>query len=255
MMSTDAPSRDISGDPSSIVKELSLRRPKMLITAGPTHEPLDAVRFIANRSSGRLGIALAAEAVDRGWPTTLLLGPTPLECSDTRVSTIRFSSTADLEALLARHAPECDCLLMAAAVADYRPRRNPSASPKVRRHEEGLTLRLESTPDLLAEVARTRQPGQFLVGFALGPHETLLESAKAKLIRKGIDLIVANPLETMDSDSIEAMLIERSAGSKEDARLIDSTPGSISKAEFARWLLDRLSHRLAQARPAGCEKV
>ena len=227
----------------------------MLVTAGPTHEPLDAVRFIANRSSGRLGIALAAEAVDRGWPTTLLLGPTPLKCSDTRVSTIRFSSTADLEALLARHAPECDCLLMAAAVADYRPRQDLSASPKVRRHDKGLTLRLEATPDLIAGVAKTRRPDQLLVGFALEPRETLLASAKAKLIRKGIDLMVANPLETMDSDSIEAMLIERSGGSREDARLTDSTPGSISKAEFARWLIDRLSHRLAQARPAGCGMV
>ena len=215
--------------------------PKVLITAGPTHEPIDAVRFIGNRSSGRLGIALADEAASRGWQTTLLLGPTPSECSNTQVTTLRFASTADLEALLAEHAPRCDCLIMAAAVSDYRPASPAPTGEKLRRSGDGLTLRLEPTPDLLAGVAANRVPGQLLVGFALEPRERMIASAEAKLARKGVDCIVANPLETMDAASIEAVLI----GAGEDR---ESTDGPIPKPEFASWLLDRLQARMAGSR-------
>ncbi len=215
--------------------------PRVLITAGPTHEPIDAVRYIGNRSSGRLGIALANEAASRGWATTLLLGPTPSECSNTQVTTIRFASTADLEALLAEHAPHCDCLIMAAAVSDYRPAAPAPAGQKLRRSSDGLTLELEPTPDLLAGVASSREPGQLLVGFALEPRDRLIASAESKLARKGIDCIVANPLETMDASSIEATLIS-TQGDRE------STDGPIPKPDFARWLLDRLVQRLSGSR-------
>jgi phosphopantothenoylcysteine decarboxylase/phosphopantothenate--cysteine ligase len=178
-----------------------------------------------------------------------LLGPTPLgitaglpdERSDTHPETIRFSSAGDLCSLLARHAPLCDCLIMAAAVADFRPKPGPDTTSKLRRDADGLTLVLEATPDLLAGVARSRRPGQFFVGFALEPRESMIESARAKLTRKGIDLIVANSLETMDSDHIEAVLIDRDPGSRPP----ESTPGPIPKAEFAIWLLDRIEQRLA----------
>lgn len=204
----------------------------MLITAGPTHEPIDAVRYIGNRSSGRLGIAVAEEAARRGWPTTLLLGPTALAPSDGRVTLRRFQSASDLEALLRQEMPLCDVLVMAAAVADYRPRAVPDAlKGKWRRITSGMTLELEPTPDLVARCAADRRPGQFIVGFALEPRAELLASARDKLSRKGIDLIVANPLETMDSPAIEATVIGADG-------LEAHTEGRIDKREFAPWLLD-----------------
>jgi phosphopantothenoylcysteine decarboxylase/phosphopantothenate--cysteine ligase len=218
------------------------RVPKLLITAGPTHEPIDAVRFLGNRSSGRLGVALADRAASRGVDTTILLGPTPMEPSHTGVRVIRFQTTADLQAALARHVPECATLIMAAAVADYRPLPDAaaglggSATGKVRREKRNITLELEPTPDLLAGVSESvRISGgrQRLIGFALEPREGLLEVAKRKLERKGCDAIVANPLETMDSATIEAWLVWK------DGR-VDATPGSIGKPDFADWLLDRV---------------
>ena len=211
--------------------------PRLLITAGPTQEPIDAVRYLGNRSSGRLGVALADEAARRGWPVTLLLGPVASDRVDPRVERLRFRTTADLEALLRDRLPRCDALVMAAAVADYRPKPLPGgvdpASGKLRRTGDSLTLEFEPTPDLLAACARARRADQLLVGFALEPRDRLLDSARAKLERKGADMIVANPLETMDSDRIEATLVSRDA---DDER----TDGPIPKADFAPWLLDRV---------------
>lgn len=209
---------------------------RLLITAGPTHEPIDAVRYLGNRSSGRLGVALADAAAARGWQVTLLLGPSPLSPGDTRVSLRRFRSAADLEALLKEEFPGCHTLVMAAAVADYRPASGQATSQtKIKRTDGKLTLELESTPDLLAACAAVRSAGQRLIGFALEPRDRLLASAQAKLERKSLDAIVANPLETMDSPQIEATLLFRSASRKPA-----STPGPIAKEDFADWLLDRL---------------
>lgn len=210
---------------------------RLLITAGPTHEPIDAVRYIANRSSGRVGIALAEHAAARGWDVTLLLGPTPRAPSSTNLRLIRFQTTADLDRLLAEHHPTSDVLIMAAAVADYRPKLTTAddGSPtKIKRAKTNLTLELEPTPDLLAGCASRRKPGQLLVGFALEPRERLMESARDKLTRKKLDLIVANPLETMDSEGIEATVL--SAHGKPAA----TTAGVITKEAFADWLLAQI---------------
>lgn len=218
---------------------------RLLITAGPTQEPIDAVRFIGNRSSGRLGVALADVAAARGWSVTLLLGPTPLTPVNPQVNTRRFRTTADLEALLTTYFPESDVLIMAAAVADYRPKppahHSDAAQGKLKRSESNLTLELEPTPDLLAACGRTRRPGQTLIGFALEPRERLLESAAAKVVRKGVDLIVANSLETMDAPTIEAHLVGPRG-------VEDRTTGSMSKDAFALWLLDRIEMRLRAGR-------
>jgi phosphopantothenoylcysteine decarboxylase/phosphopantothenate--cysteine ligase len=205
---------------------------RLLITAGPTHEPIDDVRFIGNRSSGRLGVALAEEADLRGWAVTLLLGPVALRPERPRVAVRPFRSTADLQALLAEEFPRCDTLVMAAAVADFRPRGGPGAG-KIRRGDAGLTLELESTPDLLAGCAASKRPGQLVIGFALEPADRLLQSARDKARRKGADAIVANPLETMDSDRIDATLVTAEGPAA-------TTGGPIAKAAFAGWLLDRL---------------
>jgi phosphopantothenoylcysteine decarboxylase/phosphopantothenate--cysteine ligase len=207
---------------------------RLLITAGPTHEPIDEVRYLANRSSGRLGIAIADDAARRGWRATILLGPTNLSPSDTRVHLHRFRTTADLERLLAEHAPHCDMLIMAAAVADYRPRT--PAPGKTPRTDRPLTIELEPTPDLIRAAAARKRPDQVFVGFALEPRTTMLGAAKAKLERKGLDAVVANPLETMDAPTIDAALLERGGG-------VAHTSGEISKADFAGWLLDALETR------------
>lgn len=231
----------------------------MLITAGPTHEPIDTVRYIGNRSSGRLGVSLADEAAKRGHRVTLLLGPAAVAPSHTSVKVIRFQTTADLEALLAREFPRCDVLIQAAAIADYRVARveagmGSGTAPgrvgngggrgrgvvldptgKLRRQAGGLTIHLEATPDLLAGVAKARAAAgssQTIVGFALEPRERLLASAREKLSRKAVDFIVANELETMDSPNIEAVLVSK------DAEV--PTGRKVSKAKFAGWLLERV---------------
>jgi len=222
--------------------------PRLLITAGPTHEPIDAVRYIGNRSSGRMGIALAEQAAARAWPTTLLLGPTqlrPMGCSHLTVH--RFQTAAELRELALAHWPQHDVLLMAAAVADYRPapasgaagakigdEPGAAAEPvKLRRTDQPITITLEPTPDLLVEISRQTRPDQTVIGFALEPAAELLGSAEEKLARKKVHAIVANPLETMDAETVSATLI------LPGGRQLAAPPG-LAKAEFAAWLLDQV---------------
>lgn len=222
--------------------------PRVLITAGPTYEPIDAVRFIGNRSSGRLGCALADHAAELGWDVTLLLGPNAAVPNDPGVQVIRFLSCQDLENRLRDHLPQCDTLIMAAAVADYRPKADEVDLESKRRREGGdMSIKLESTPDLLAGCSRQAREDQLLVGFALEPRDRLVESALRKLDRKQIDLIVANPLETMDADSIEALLIGNPDRGL-DLRL--ETPGVITKPDFARWLIEQLTPLTLRRREA-----
>jgi phosphopantothenoylcysteine decarboxylase/phosphopantothenate--cysteine ligase len=211
----------------------ALEPPNVLITAGPTHEPVDAVRYIANRSSGRLGIALAEAAAARHDHVTLLLGPTPLSPPQhSHVTTRRFQTAAELRDLLAELWPGHSVLIMAAAVADYRPAESPDMTAKHLRGDGPWMLELTPTPDLLAEAAGNARPDQFTVGFALGPAEGLLDRAREKLAAKHVDAIVANPLETMGADCIQATLLLR------DGREL-SVP-ACSKTRFAVWLLDRV---------------
>lgn len=217
-------------------------RPRVLITAGPTHEPIDAVRFIGNRSSGRMGAAMADECAQRGWETTLLLGPSTVLPGDRRVRVERFRTASDLQLALRRHMGDADVLIMAAAVADYRPVVDPSFfGGKFRRKSEKLVLELEPTPDLLAEVAATRRTDQLLVGFALEPRDELIDAACSKMQRKKIDMVVANPLETMDSDSIEATVLY---ADNTPSRTFEKRP----KTEVAPWLLDLVELRWAMQR-------
>lgn len=203
----------------------------MLITAGPTHEPIDAVRYLANRSSGRMGLSLAEAALARGHTVTLLLGPSAL-CPPPGADVHAFTSTADLERLLETHWPQSDVLLMTAAVADYRPARMPQG--KIRRSASALRLELEPTPDLLAAAVAAARPGQTVIGFALEPAEELEGAARAKLGAKGAHAIVANPLETMGSRTIWAIVL------LPDGRVLRPPGGTLSKRAFADWLLDQL---------------
>lgn len=211
------------------------RGPRVLITAGPTHEPIDRVRFIGNRSSGKMGISIAQAAAAAGWRVRLLLGPVPTPVNDPAVKVERFQTTEELRTLLTKRMPSTDVLVMAAAVADYRPDpADTDLSGKIRRKGQGLTLRLVSTPDLLQEVASGRRPGQVLVGFALEPRQGLEAVARAKLERKGVDFIVANPLETMDAADIDGVLVGRDGATHSPGR-------RLSKGDFAAWLIARLT--------------
>lgn len=203
---------------------------RYLITAGPTREPIDAVRYISNRSSGQMGVALAQAGAAAGHDVTLLLGPSHLaEPADCRV--LRFDTGSELQQLLQTHWPRHDVLIMAAAVADYRP--VTVHHGKMRRGDESTTnLALRSTDDLAATAAANKRPDQRVVAFALEPAETLIDGAKAKLRRKGVDAIVANPLEAMDAPDIDATWL-----SAHGAR---QRPGAMSKAAFARWMIDNL---------------
>lgn len=211
----------------------------MLVTAGPTHEPIDPVRFIGNRSSGRLGIAIAVESARRGWSTTLLLGPVGelAGSEDPRLVLRRFRTAAELESLLREESPEASLVVMNAAVADFRPREVSSTKlPRGRTPEEGLRLDLEPVPDLVAALAARRPPGQRICGFALESPERLEARAIEKLRTKGLDAVVANPLETMDAPTIAGRLLHA------DGRieLPPGHPAPLGKEAFAAWLLDRL---------------
>ncbi len=193
------------------------------------------MRFIGNRSSGRMGSALADEGARRDWDVLLLMGPAPVLPTHSNVRVLKFRTCADLQALLREHAPWADVLIMAAAVADYRPKVDPAFfGGKFRRHSEDLTLTLEATPDLLAEVAQTRRPEQLMVGFALEPREELASSARAKLTRKKVDMVVGNPLETMDSDLVEATVFKKDGTESH-------TQGRLTKQQFAPWLMDLIA--------------
>ncbi|MEO0476222.1 MAG: phosphopantothenoylcysteine decarboxylase [Planctomycetota bacterium] len=224
--------------------------PRLLITAGPTREPIDAVRFLGNRSSGRLGVALAQAAAAAEWSTTILLGPTEVTPTNPDIERVDFESTAELDAHLQRHLPTCDILIMAAAVSDYRPIvSEQDLAGKHRRGDQGLEIKLEPTNDLLAGCSARRQPGQLLIGFALEPLDRLESSALRKLAKKSIDLIVANPLETMGADKIDAKLFASNDMQAAGLPRVQSPAPDTPKADFARWLLERaadaLTHRQA----------
>ena len=179
---------------------------KILITAGPTREYIDPVRFITNRSSGKMGYALARAAVKRGFETFLVTGPVNLE-PPAGAEIVRIESAADMAAAVKRLAQACDAVVMAAAVADYRPVR--IAEHKLKKAPGGLTLELERTEDILASLGAAKKARQLLVGFA-AETDDLVESAKDKLSRKNLDWIVANKVsDGFGSDTNRVILLGR----------------------------------------------
>ncbi|HEY1831738.1 MAG TPA: bifunctional phosphopantothenoylcysteine decarboxylase/phosphopantothenate--cysteine ligase CoaBC [Acidimicrobiales bacterium] len=164
---------------------------QVVVSAGGTREPLDPVRFITNRSSGKQGLALAEAAARRG-ATVTLVSSSPLRLAADvagRITRIDVETAADMESAMIERGPSADIIIMAAAVADFRPK--VSAEQKLSK-EDGLPeIVLEPTPDILAGLAAHRRPGQTLVGFAAETHDAI-ERARRKLVRKGVDLIVVN---------------------------------------------------------------
>lgn len=165
----------------------------VLVSAGPTQEPIDPVRFLSNRSSGKMGYAIAAAARARGAEVILVSGPSSLN-SDPGITTVRVNTAAEMADALCRHFPACTVLIMAAAVADFRPKE--SAMQKVKKQGKAeLVLELEATPDILAMLS-ARRTSQIMVGFA-AETERILSHATDKLKAKGLDLIVANDVTQM----------------------------------------------------------
>jgi phosphopantothenoylcysteine decarboxylase/phosphopantothenate--cysteine ligase len=175
---------------------------RILITAGPTREPIDPVRYIANRSSGGMGQGLAAAAIRDGHFVTLILGPVSVSMPKSAKRIDVETAKQMHEAVLAEF-PRHDLLIMAAAVADYRPK-----VVHVAKVERGAiqTIELEPTEDILAAAGASKRPDQRTVGFSLVDKADLARSVE-KLKRKNADLIVSNPLETMNSPTIEAVLL------------------------------------------------
>lgn len=178
----------------AIVTPLDLAGRRILVTAGGTREPLDPVRFIGNRSSGRQGVALAVAAAARGAEVTLIAANLEVD-PPTSIAVIGVSSTAELAEAVGRCARNADVVVMAAAVADYRP--ESVADSKIKKDERGdvLELRLVRNPDILAELASRRLDGQVIIGFAAETEPddaALLELARHKIARKGADFLVIN---------------------------------------------------------------
>lgn len=174
-----------------LAKGLPLSGKKVLITAGPTHEAIDPVRFLGNLSSGTMGFELAKKAADLGAKVILVSGPTHLTIDHSFVELIRVTSALEMYEACHRNYQDVDVAICAAAVADYRPKH--VASEKIKKQEGDLILELERNPDILLSLGESKTH-QFLVGFALET-ENELENAKGKLKRKNLDGIVLNSLK------------------------------------------------------------
>ena len=204
---------------------------KVLVTAGPTQEKLDPVRYISNHSTGKMGYAVAAAAVRRGADVTLVSGKVELT-PPMGVQVVPVVSAADMAQAVKAAASEHDIIIKAAAVADYRPR--VTADEKLKKKDEELSVELERTEDILAWLGAHRRAGQILCGFSMET-EHLLENSRAKLEKKKIDMIVANNLK------------QEGAGFGTDTNVVTLITKEkteefpmLSKEEVADRLLDRI---------------
>lgn len=172
-------------------KTQDLTGKKMLITAGPTYEPIDPVRFIGNRSSGKMGVAIADAAAQRGAEVILILGPSKVAPTQSNIKLIRVETAQEMYEAALKFFPQADVAVLAAAVADYRAAE--AATQKIKRKGENLTIELVQNPDIAATLGKQKHNRQLLIGFAL---ETNDEEANArdKLEKKNFDLIVLNSL-------------------------------------------------------------
>ncbi len=189
-------------EPEDIVKEIitflskkksykPLKGKKILINAGPTREPIDAVRFISNHSSGRMGIALADAAAAYGADVQLVLGPVHLHPTDQSVKVVRVTTAAEMAGECTALFPGCDIAILAAAVADFTP--DQVQAGKIKRSDGELNLRLKATTDIAFALGKARKPSQIIAGFSLETSNEL-ENATWKLKRKNLDMIVLNSL-------------------------------------------------------------
>ncbi len=215
-----------------------LRGKRLLVSAGPTYEDVDPVRYFGNRSSGRMGFAIAAEATRRGADVTLVAGPTALEPPAVR-ELIRVRSAAEMHEAVLGRADQMAVVVMAAAVADYAPERR--ADQKVAKQGDTITLTLKKNPDILADLGQRRLAsgrGPVLVGFA-AETENVVASASAKRERKHVDVIVANDVSRADA----GFEVDTNAVTIVDAKGAESIPLQ-SKSGVAVAILNHIERLL-----------
>jgi phosphopantothenoylcysteine decarboxylase/phosphopantothenate--cysteine ligase len=205
---------------------------QVVVSAGGTREPIDPVRFLTNRSSGKQGHAMAAAAARRGAVVTLVTSA-PLSVPDPSITLVAVESSADMEQAMVLAAEGADVVVMAAAVADFRPKA--PADRKLAKEDGIPELVLEPTPDILAGLAAARRPGQILVGFAAETHD-VVERGRRKLERKGVDLLVVNDVSAPGAGfdhETNAVSILDARGGRTDVSLT-------TKAAVADAVLDRV---------------
>jgi len=215
----------------SILTPKNLKGKHILVTAGPTREPIDPVRFISNPSSGRMGFAVAKAAEHRGANVTLIAGPTSLP-APAYVNTIRIQTADDMACAVFEHMEHADIIIKTAAVSDYTP--VAPATQKIKKTENSMTLSLQKTKDILKEIGK-RKKDQILVGFA-AETQMLEKNAKQKLHSKNLDIIAGNiigaPSSGFETQTNQVTLFYKD-GSKEALGVMD-------KEEVAHIILDRV---------------
>ncbi len=212
----------------------------MIVTAGGTRENIDPVRFIGNRSSGKMGIALANAAVQAGAKVTLIAGQVTVPLPQTpAIEVVRVITTEDLYISLKERFSQADILIMAAAVADYRPVETVGHKIKKKDGDPHLTITLTETIDILKNIAKMKQNGQYVVGFAAETND-LLENANRKLASKNADMIIANSVAgdmgAFGSDQNQVTILQK-----------DQTPIKLarqSKAKIANEIIELISAKL-----------
>lgn len=226
-----------------ILKEIAfpkdLKGKKVLVTAGPTQEPIDPVRYITNHSSGKMGYALAKMAMLRGADVTLVSGPVSLT-PPPFVKVVPITTAKDMFEAVTSVSEEQDIIIKAAAVADYRPKQ--VSEEKVKKHDDELSMELEKTDDILKYLGEHRRPGQFLCGFSMET-QNMLGNSRAKLAKKHLDMVAANNLKVPgagfqgDTNVLTLITQEEDVSlelmSKEDAatRILDKILSLIHKKE------------------------
>ena len=215
--------------------EKDLKGKKIMLTAGPTYEKIDPVRFIGNYSSGKMGFALAEECARRGAEVTLIAGPVSLKTPCPTIRRIDVESCQQMYDAATTTFPDCDAAILCAAVADFRPAEQ--ADRKIKREKDDLTLRLQPTHDIAAALGQMKRDDQILVGFALETNDEQANAQK-KLEKKNLDFIVLNSLRNkgtcFQSDENQISIL-----SKDEQRDFDKK----AKAAVARDIVDELLKR------------
>ena len=216
-----------------------LRGKRVLITAGPTYEKMDPVRFIGNYSSGKMGFALADECTARGAEVVMVAGPVDRQSTLPLAERINVESAEEMYEATMAHFPRCDVAILSAAVADYTP--ETVAEEKIKREKQGeMTLHLKPTHDIAAAIGAIKRPDQLLVGFALETHDAT-HHAQEKLTRKRLDFIVLNSL----ADAGAGFRCDTNKITLIDAEGEKAFPLK-SKAEVARDIVDEIAHRIVK---------
>ena len=230
-------------DPETIVdcledffEKKDLAGKRILITAGPTYEKIDPVRFIGNYSSGKMGFALAEECARRGADVTIIAGPVNIHSGKSRLRRIDVESCTEMRDAAVGAFPDADAAILCAAVADFRPAE--VAEQKIKRVGETLDIRLVANPDIAAELGRMKRDGQVMVGFALETNDEQTNAEK-KLAKKNLDFIVLNSLRNegtcFKSDENQISIISHDGRKDYEKK---------SKRDVARDIIDELSRRL-----------